>query len=84
MKNASSQHGDNRYNISPNRDITQGSLVLGCDESENAKEVKRKYRKLARKYHPDKWCGQCNFSRSEGERIFKGIANAYDMLSMRR
>ena len=88
MKSTQSQHGDNSHIMLPSRNAAaqlgieklQASLFLGCDENEDAKEARRKHRKIARKNHLGKWCEQCNFSRSEGERVFKGIANAHGML----
>lgn len=50
--------------------------VLGVPESANAEALKRAYRKLAKKYHPDANPGD----KSAGER-FKEITEAYSVLS---
>lgn len=50
--------------------------VLGVAESANAEAIKRAYRKLAKKYHPDANPGD----KSAGER-FKEITEAYSVLS---
>jgi molecular chaperone DnaJ len=50
--------------------------VLGVSKSASADEIKKAYRKLARKYHPDKNPGD-----KEAEDRFKEIQAAYDVLS---
>ena len=50
--------------------------VLGVDKSASADEIKRAYRKLAVKYHPDKNPGD-----KEAEEKFKEAAEAYSILS---
>ena len=49
--------------------------VLGVSRSADGKELKRAYRQLARKYHPD-------VNKEPGaEQKFKEISNAYEVLS---
>ncbi len=50
--------------------------VLGVSKSADATEIKKAYRKLALKYHPDKNPGD-----QEAEEKFKEAAEAYDVLS---
>lgn len=50
--------------------------VLGVARSAGADEIKKAYRKLARKYHPD-----VNVDAKEAEAKFKEISEAYDVLS---
>ena len=50
--------------------------VLGVDKSASADEIKKAYRKLAIKYHPDKNPGD-----KEAEEKFKEAAEAYSILS---
>ena len=50
--------------------------VLGVPKSASAAEIKKAYRKLARKYHPD-----TNPGDSEAEERFKEVQAAYDVLS---
>ncbi|MFP4496621.1 MAG: DnaJ C-terminal domain-containing protein [Vulcanimicrobiota bacterium] len=49
--------------------------ILGVDKKATQKEIKRKYRQLARKYHPD-----VNPDDSEAEKKFKEINEAYQVL----
>jgi molecular chaperone DnaJ len=50
--------------------------VLGVDKSATADEIKKAYRKIALKYHPDR-----NQGDKEAEEKFKEAAEAYDVLS---
>ncbi len=50
--------------------------VLGVDKKADADTIKKAYRKLAIKYHPDKNPGD-----KEAEEKFKEAAEAYDVLS---
>lgn len=50
--------------------------VLGVDKSASADDIKRAYRRLAIKYHPDK-----NPDNKEAEAKFKECAEAYEVLS---
>ncbi len=50
--------------------------VLGVDKNASQEEIKRAYRKLAQKYHPDKNPGD-----KKAEEKFKEINEAYEVLS---
>jgi molecular chaperone DnaJ len=50
--------------------------VLGVDRNASAEEIKKAYKKMAIKYHPDKNPGD-----KEAEEKFKEVAEAYSILS---
>ena len=50
--------------------------VLGVSEDAGAEEIKKAYRKLARKYHPDR-----NPDKPDAEERFKEVQEAYSVLS---
>ena len=50
--------------------------ILGISRDADEKEVKRAYRKLAMKYHPDRNPGD-----SEAENKFKEASEAYEILA---
>ncbi|MCW5754437.1 MAG: molecular chaperone DnaJ [Phycisphaeraceae bacterium] len=50
--------------------------ILGVDKTVDAEEIKRAYRRLAMKYHPDRNPGD-----AEAETRFKEAAEAYEVLS---
>lgn len=50
--------------------------VLGVAKTASQEEIKKSYRKLARKYHPD-----ANKGDAEAEERFKEVSEAYDVLS---
>ena len=49
--------------------------ILGVKKSANDSEIKAAYRKLTRKYHPDKYDGP------DANEKFSNINNAYEILS---
>ena len=49
--------------------------VLGVDKKASQDEIKKTFRKLARKYHPD-----LNPGDKTSERKFKELSEAYDVL----
>lgn len=50
--------------------------ILGVEQNVTFDELKKVYRKLAKKYHPD-----TNLGNAEAEEMFKKITEAYEVLS---
>lgn len=50
--------------------------ILGVGETATVDEIKKAYRKLAKKYHPD-----ANPGNKAAEDRFKAVSEAYDVLS---
>jgi molecular chaperone DnaJ len=57
-------------------DATDFYAVLGVGREASAEDIKREYRKLARKHHPD-----VNPGDKQAEETFKQLSAAYDVLS---
>lgn len=55
--------------------------VLGLKKGASAEEIKKAYRKLALKWHPDKWSQSTDEEKKTAEANFKEVAEAYDVLS---
>ena len=56
---------------------TKFYTILGVNKNSTDNEIKKAYRKLAMKFHPDKSNEQ---NKEENEKKFKEISNAYDIL----
>lgn len=55
--------------------------VLGVDKKASADEIKSAYRKLALKWHPDRWVNGTDAEKKTAEENFKEAAEAYSVLS---
>ena len=55
--------------------------VLGVDKKASADEIKSAYRKLALKWHPDRWVNGSDAEKKTAEDNFKEAAEAYSVLS---
>jgi molecular chaperone DnaJ len=55
--------------------------VLGVDKKASADEIKSAYRKLALKWHPDRWVNGSDAEKKTAEEKFKEAAEAYSVLS---
>ena len=55
--------------------------VLGVDKKASADEIKSAYRKLALKWHPDRWVNGTDAEKKTAENNFKEAAEAYSVLS---
>lgn len=55
--------------------------ILGVSKDATDDEIKKSYRKLAMKYHPDRWANGTEEEKKDAESKFKDIAEAYEVLS---
>ena len=55
--------------------------VLGVDKKASADDIKSAYRKLALKWHPDRWVNGTDAEKKTAEDNFKEAAEAYSILS---
>ena len=54
---------------------------LGLQDNASDDEIKKAYKKLAIKYHPDKQINSSQEEKLEAEKNFKIIAEAYEILT---
>ena len=55
--------------------------VLGVSNDASQEEIKKAYKKLSLKYHPDRWASKSEKEQKEAEDKFKEINEAYQVLS---
>ena len=55
--------------------------TLGVAENASPEEIKSAYRKLAMKWHPDRWANGTEEEKKKAEDEFKKVAEAYGVLS---
>ena len=55
--------------------------VLGVDDNASDEDIKKAFRKLALRLHPDKLSGASEEQRAAAERKFKEVNGAYSVLS---
>lgn len=58
--------------------------VLGVDMNATNEEVKNAYRKLVKKYHPDRYAQESAEAQAQAEEKFKEIQTAYDYIKASR
>ncbi|GIL63490.1 hypothetical protein Vafri_17539 [Volvox africanus] len=69
------READRRFKMSKRKDYYK---ILGVDKSAGDREIKKAYRDLAKKYHPDKVSAE---ERTAAEAQFREIAEAYEVLT---
>lgn len=55
--------------------------TLGVERNANEDDIKKAFRKLATKWHPDRWVNGTEEEKKTAEEKFKSINEAYDVLS---
>lgn len=55
--------------------------ILGVSKDASDDDIKKAYRKLAMKYHPDRWANGTEEEKKDAEQKFKEIAEANEVLS---
>ncbi|MFR3299278.1 MAG: DnaJ domain-containing protein, partial [Fusobacterium sp.] len=55
--------------------------LLGVEKTASENDIKKAYRKLAMKYHPDKFSNASEKEKKEAEEKFKEVNEAYQVLS---
>lgn len=55
-------------------------VILEISENVAQEEIKKNYRKLALKWHPDRWIGKSEAEKKTAEEKFKEINEAYEVL----
>lgn len=55
--------------------------ILGVKKDASQEEIKKVYKELALKWHPDRFAGKSEKERAEAEEKFKEISEAYNVLS---
>lgn len=55
--------------------------VLGVSKNATDDEIKRSFRKLSLKWHPDRQSGKTESEKAEALKKFQEIAEAYEVLS---
>lgn len=55
--------------------------VLGVQKNATPEEIKKAYKKLAVKWHPDRWGDKTESEQKKAEENFKEVAEAYEVLS---
>ena len=61
-----------------NKDLYE---ILGLSHDASDNDIKKAYKKLAMKYHPDRQANKSDKEKKEAEEKFKEVAWAYDILS---
>ena len=55
--------------------------ILDCPENASAEDIKKKYKSLAMKFHPDRWVNGTDEEKKTAEENFKKLNEAYSVLS---
>ncbi|MCF0172513.1 MAG: J domain-containing protein [Bacteroidales bacterium] len=64
--------------------LTEAYATLGVSSTVTDDELKKTYRSLAVKYHPDKYAGASAAEQARAEETFKKISEAYELIKKSR
>ncbi len=60
--------------------ITSAYRLMGLDVTDNVSVIKKRYRELAIKYHPDKYINKSKSEQETAKRNFQKLNNAYTVI----
>ena len=60
--------------------VTRAYRLLKLNPSDSTEAIKKRYKELAIKYHPDKWATHTQKAKDTAERNFKKLNSAYELI----
>ena len=79
--NNNGSYQNNYQTFTGYQDLSGDYRNIGVNEQSTKEEVKKAYRELAKKYHPDKFMNATEKEKLESERKFKEINESYEKIS---
>ncbi|HNZ27185.1 MAG TPA: J domain-containing protein [Spirochaetota bacterium] len=74
----------NRYQKQTAKPEADPFLILNIDKNSTNDEIKKQYRSLCKKYHPDKTAGLSEKEKAQSEEKIKEIISAYEKIKLER
>ena len=79
MFGSSQNDNNNPHNTTPNA-LAKAYAILGLQPNATAEEVKKAYRNMAKKYHPDRVITEDAAIKKGAEEKFKQVQEAYELI----